>query len=40
VRLVVGGKGVARGIVEWRSRATGEEREVALDAPAEALLAP
>jgi prolyl-tRNA synthetase len=40
VRLVVGGKGVARGIVEWRSRATGDEREVALDAPAEALLAP
>ena len=27
VRLVVGSKGVARGIVEWRSRATGEERE-------------
>ncbi len=40
VRLVVGGKGVARGIVEWRSRATGDEREVALDAPAGALLAP
>jgi prolyl-tRNA synthetase len=40
IRLVVGGKGVARGIVEWRSRATGDEREVALDAPAEALLAP
>jgi prolyl-tRNA synthetase len=40
VRLVVGGKGVARGIVEWRSRATGDERDVALDAPAEALLAP
>jgi prolyl-tRNA synthetase len=34
VRLVVGSKGVARGIVEWRSRATGEEREVALDAAA------
>jgi prolyl-tRNA synthetase len=40
VRLVVGGKGVARGIVEWRSRSTGDEREVALDAPAGALLAP
>ena len=38
VRLVVGGKGVARGIVEWRSRATGEERDVALDGPVEALL--
>jgi prolyl-tRNA synthetase len=40
VRLVVGGKGLARGIVEWRSRATGEERDVALDGPVEALLAP
>ena len=40
VRLVVGAKGVARGIVEWRSRATGEEREVALDGPVEALLGP
>lgn len=38
VRLLVGGKGVARGIVEWRSRATGEEREFALDGPVEALL--
>ena len=38
VRLVVGGKGLARGIVEWRSRTTGEEREVAVDAPVEALL--
>jgi len=38
VRLVVGSKGVARGIVEWRSRATGEEREVALDGPVETLL--
>ena len=36
-RLVVGAKGVARGIVEWRSRATGEEREVDLGAPLEAL---
>ena len=33
VRLVVGGKGVARGIVEWRSRATGEERERAAGRP-------
>ena len=33
VRLVVGGKGLARGMVEWRSRTTGEEREVAVDAP-------
>jgi prolyl-tRNA synthetase len=30
VRLLVGGKGLARGIVEWRSRATGEERELPL----------
>jgi prolyl-tRNA synthetase len=30
VRLVVGAKGLARGIVEWRSRATGEDRELAL----------
>ncbi|MGA2837708.1 MAG: proline--tRNA ligase [Acidimicrobiales bacterium] len=39
VRLVVGSKGVARGIVEWRSRADGEEREVDLSGPAEAFLA-
>ncbi len=38
VRLVVGAKGVARGVVEWRSRATGEEREAPLDAPVETLL--
>jgi len=38
VRLVVGAKGVARGVVEWRSRATGEEREAELSAPVEALL--
>jgi prolyl-tRNA synthetase len=31
VRLVIGGKGLARGIVEWRDRSTGEERELALD---------
>ncbi|MGO8870555.1 MAG: proline--tRNA ligase [Acidimicrobiales bacterium] len=28
VRLVVGAKGLARGVVEWRSRGTGEEREL------------
>jgi prolyl-tRNA synthetase len=38
VRLVVGAKGVARGIVEWRSRSTGEEREAELSAPVEGLL--
>jgi prolyl-tRNA synthetase len=38
VRLVVGAKGVARGIIEWRSRTTGEERELALDSPVENLL--
>ena len=38
VRLVVGAKGLARGIVEWRSRATGEERELAADAPVEDLV--
>jgi prolyl-tRNA synthetase len=37
VRLVVGAKGLARGVVEWRSRITGEERELALDSPVEAL---
>ncbi len=40
IRLVVGSKGVARGVVEWRSRATGEEREADLDAPVEALVGP
>jgi prolyl-tRNA synthetase len=38
VRLVVGAKGLARGIVEWRSRATGEEREAAIGAPLVELL--
>jgi prolyl-tRNA synthetase len=33
VRLVLGAKGLARGIVEWRSRTTGEERELAMDSP-------
>jgi prolyl-tRNA synthetase len=31
VRLVVGSKGLARGIVEWRDRRTGDEREVDID---------
>jgi prolyl-tRNA synthetase len=38
VRLVVGAKGVARGIVEWRSRVDGSEREADLGGPVEALL--
>jgi prolyl-tRNA synthetase len=38
LRLVVGAKGVARGIVEARSRATGEERELDLGAPVADLL--
>ncbi|MGD0391661.1 MAG: proline--tRNA ligase [Acidimicrobiales bacterium] len=38
VRLVVGAKGLARGIVEWRSRTSGEERELATDAPVEDLV--
>ncbi len=38
VRLVVGTKGLARGIVEWRSRTSGEERELAIDAPVENLV--
>ena len=29
VRLVVGAKGLGRGVVEWQSRATGEDRELA-----------
>jgi hypothetical protein len=29
---VVGSKGLARGVVEWRTRSTGEERDVAVDA--------
>jgi len=31
VQVVVGAKGLARGVVEWRTRASGEERELALD---------
>jgi prolyl-tRNA synthetase len=38
VRLVVGAKGLARGVVEWRSRTTGEERELAVNCPVEDLL--
>jgi prolyl-tRNA synthetase len=38
-RLVVGSKGLARGVLEWRSRATGEERELPVDAAAEDLVA-
>jgi prolyl-tRNA synthetase len=37
-RLVVGGKGLARGVVEWRSRTTGEERELPLDVGIDALV--
>ncbi len=40
VRLLVGAKGLARGVLERRSRATGEEREVPLDAPVASVLAP
>jgi prolyl-tRNA synthetase len=39
VRLVVGAKGLARGVVEWRSRTTGEERELAVDSPVSELSA-
>ncbi len=38
VRLVIGAKGLARGVVEWRSRATGDEREVGIDASLDELL--
>jgi prolyl-tRNA synthetase len=31
-RLVIGAKGLARGVLEWRSRASGEERELGLEA--------
>jgi prolyl-tRNA synthetase len=39
IRLVVGAKGLARGVVEWRSRTTGEERELAVDSPVSDLIA-
>jgi prolyl-tRNA synthetase len=38
VRLVIGAKGLARGVVEWRSRSTGEERELAVDGVVESLI--
>ena len=31
LHLVVGSKGLARGVVEWRIRSSGEEREIAVD---------
>ncbi|MGA8370047.1 MAG: proline--tRNA ligase [Acidimicrobiales bacterium] len=31
VHVVVGSKGLARGVVEWRTRSTGAERDVAVD---------
>ncbi len=37
VRMVLGAKGLARGVVEWRSRATGEERELSIDGVVEEL---
>ena len=37
VRMLVGAKGLSRGVVEWRSRATGEERDLPLDAVVEEL---
>jgi prolyl-tRNA synthetase len=40
VRLVIGAKGLARGVVEWRSRATGEERDLDVDRVLEGLTAP
>jgi len=39
IRLVVGAKGLARGVVEWRSRATAEERELSVDSPVSDLVA-
>ena len=39
VRLVVGAKGLARGVVEWRSRTTGEERELPVASPVGDLVA-
>ncbi len=37
-RVVVGAKGLARGVLEWRSRAGGEERELPLGCPVDDLL--
>jgi prolyl-tRNA synthetase len=39
VRLVVGAKGLARGVVEWRSRASGEEKELDADRVVDGLAA-
>ncbi len=39
LRLVVGAKGLARGVVEWKSRATGEEGELPADSPVSDLVA-
>ncbi len=39
VRLVVGAKGLARGVLEWRSRASGEERELPLASAVDELAA-
>jgi len=38
VRLVLGAKGLARGVVEWRSRRSGEERELPIDGPVDDLV--
>jgi prolyl-tRNA synthetase len=38
IRLVIGAKGLARGVLEWRSRANGDDRELALDASVGELL--
>jgi len=40
LQVVVGAKSLARGVVEWRDRATGEERELALDEVTGALTSP
>jgi len=37
IRLVLGAKGLDRGVVEWRRRRTGDEGECALEGPFEAL---
>ncbi len=39
IRLVVAARGLARGVVEWRSRATGEERELPVASPVSELAA-
>ena len=37
IRLVLGAKGLDRGVVEWRRRRTGDEGECALEGPFDAL---